>query len=113
MAKNKAHIQSSKDFQKVIKEGNKRGSPHFVLYSRITTKPQERSRLGLSISSRNIPLATRRNRIKRVIREKWRKRNKLCASARDLVLVVKKGTDRLKNEKIIAEFSNILDKHLS
>ena len=86
-------------------------SSHFVLYSlsnRLGT-----SRLGITISSRNVPLSTRRNRIKRIAREFWRLRRPNYPEPRDAVLVVKKGTDELPNENIVKEIDYIFNKNLS
>ena len=104
-------LKSTRDFKKVFKEGRKVTSSHFVLYS-LSNKLGD-SRLGISISSRNIPLSTRRNRIKRIVREFWRLRKPDYKDDKDFVLVVKRGTDELPNEDIVKEIDYIFNKDLS
>lgn len=105
-------IKKSADYKRVMKEGRKRISPHLVLYVADQDPVLGQSRLGLSISKANIPLATRRNRIKRLIRDVWQNRSERKL-VKDAVLVVKKGTDKVKNDSLIAEITYILNKYLS
>lgn len=105
-------LKSSKEFKAIIKEGRKFKSPHFVLYTHLQVKERPiKPKLGISISSSSISLAVQRNRIRRIIKECWRKDTP--KSWKNSVLVVKKGTDSLKNEQIYREFTNIRDKFLS
>ena len=104
-------LKSTRDFQKVFKEGRKVVSSHFVLYS-LSNRLGD-SRLGISISSRNIPLSTRRNRIKRIVREFWRLRKPDYKDDKDSVLIVKKGTGELPNEDVVKEIDYIFNKDLS
>lgn len=48
------------------------------------------NRLGLSISARNIKRATRRNRIKRLFREAYRRTKSKTKSGYDIFIIVKK-----------------------
>jgi len=47
------------------------------------------TRIGISISSRDIPLASTRNRLKRTIREAYRRNKARLLSGYDLVVIVK------------------------
>lgn len=104
-------LKSTRDFKKIFKEGRRVISSHFVLYS--LSNRLSASRLGITISSRNIPLSTRRNRIKRIAREFWRLRKPNYPEPKDVVLVVKKGTDGLPNEDIVQEIDYIFNKNIS
>ena len=104
-------LKSTRDFKKIFKEGKKIISSHFVLYS--LSNKLGNSRLGISISSRNIPLSTRRNRIKRTVREFWRLRKPDYSENKDSVLVAKRGADELPNEDIVKEIDYIFNKNLS
>lgn len=103
-------IKSPKDFKKALKEGDKFSSPRFVLYS--IPAQFAYSRLGISISSRNVPLATKRNRIKRIVREFWRLGKYKDLGGRDCILVVKRGANLLRNEEIVKGLNYIFDRNL-
>ena len=77
----------SKDFKRAFKKGRAIRSPHFVLY--LCGNGLDHSRLGFSFSRSRIKLATRRNRLKRIIREIWRREFAPGLKGLDLVLVAK------------------------
>lgn len=104
-------LKSTGDFKKIFKEGRKVVSSHFVLYT--LSNGLGNSRLGISIPGANIPLSTRRNRIKRIVREFWRLRKPDYSENKDAVLVVKRGTDKLPNEDVVKEIDYIFNKNLS
>ena len=58
------------------------------------------SRLGLVIAKKNIPTAVQRNRIKRVARETFRK--KQFQGSLDVVFLARHGADKLSTEKLTA-----------
>jgi len=86
------HILKSKDFRVIYKKGNsvKVGPlvlsylPNGLLYSR----------LGFSISSRNVKLASNRNRMKRLFREIYRKRKTSIKKGVDIVVIAKRSLPR-------------------
>ncbi|NQT23513.1 MAG: ribonuclease P protein component [Candidatus Omnitrophica bacterium] len=110
MASGLLYIKEAKGYRRVFKEGKKVFSPHFVLYN--AAGAVGGSRLGISVAKASIPLATRRNRTKRRIKEFWRLKKERPSSARDFVIVVKRGTDKLTNEAFYKELTNIFDKNL-
>ena len=64
-------LLSSKDYQSVFDNvDSKLGSKYFTYLFASSTLPQPR--LGLVISKRNVPLAAKRNLIKRIARESFR-----------------------------------------
>jgi len=56
------------------------------------------SRLGLVVAKKNIPTAVQRNRIKRLIRDSFRRQELI--DGLDLVVLVRKGADKLPNDAI-------------
>lgn len=64
-----------------------------------------RPRLGLVIAKKQVKLATRRNRLKRLIRESFRTRQQQLP-ALDVVVLVRRGLAGLENDQV----SVILDK---
>ena len=67
----KLRIKSPSDFKKTFKEGRRFLSPRFVLYMR--KNALKTARIGVSISKSHFKLATRRNRLRRIAKELFRK----------------------------------------
>ncbi|MFA6078439.1 MAG: ribonuclease P protein component [Candidatus Omnitrophota bacterium] len=88
----KEHLIKTKDFRKAYKEGVPYRAGPIILYS--VRNGSEYSRLGVVVSARNVKLANRRNRIKRLLREAYRKTKKGIKTGFDIVLVVKKDLSR-------------------
>jgi ribonuclease P protein component len=84
----KEHLVKAKEFRIVYNKGVSFKKGPFILYR--LQNDTGVNRLGLSISSRNIKRATKRNRVKRLFREAYRKTHKLTKQGFDLVLIVKK-----------------------
>lgn len=84
----KEHLVKTKDFKKVYLEGRAFRNEAIVLYA--LPNPLEFNRIGFSVGSRAVKLATGRNRIKRLFREAYRRNKKLIKSGSDMVVVVKK-----------------------
>lgn len=64
-------LKKAVDFQKAFKEGRRFVCPRFVIYVRKNNLVT--ARFGTAISKRHFKLATRRNKIKRVAKELFRK----------------------------------------
>ena len=112
MGKTEIYIKVSRDFLKVIKTGRKIHSIYFILYTTYAEENNAASKLGITISSKEIPLANKRNRIRRMIKEHWRKVNKKVHN-RLVVLIIKKSVLTLKNESFYSEVINIFNKIIS
>jgi len=69
--KKEQRIRKPLDFRKAYKEGRRFLSPRFVLYVRPNGFPY--ARVGVAIAKRHFKLATRRNRLRRVAKESFRK----------------------------------------
>lgn len=91
------HIIKTGDFRLVYRRGRSVKSGPFVLC--YVGNKIGRSRIGFSISSRAVKLATRRNRIRRLFREAYRRNSARLKSANDLVLVVKRAPENGINYK--------------
>ena len=84
----KEHLLKTGDFRQVYKKGVFCKRDSFVLYC--LANKSEQSRIGFSISSRVVRLANRRNRIRRLFREVYRKRKKELKQGFDIVIVGKR-----------------------
>ncbi|MCM8781991.1 MAG: ribonuclease P protein component [Candidatus Omnitrophica bacterium] len=82
-------LLKTKDFMRVYKEGAFFRKGPLGLYR--LPNALKKNRIGISISSQNIRLATMRNRIKRLLREVYRRSKKDLTMGFDIVLVVKRN----------------------
>ena len=81
-------ISKTKNFRAVYNKGRSYKRGEFILYR--LTNELGNNRIGFSISSRSVRLAARRNRIRRIFREIYRRNKKAVKTGFDLVLVVRR-----------------------
>lgn len=72
----------------------------------LAIKHRNQSRLGLVVSKKNISKAVERNRVKRVIRESFRKNKSLIPNL-DVVVLIRKGIDVLPNVVISSKMNSL------
>jgi ribonuclease P protein component len=84
----KERLIKTSDFGKVYNKGSSFSSESFIL--KILPNTLNLNRIGFSISSRSIKKAFRRNRIRRLFREVFRKNKKELKKGFDMVLIVRK-----------------------
>ncbi len=77
---------------------------HFLILA--SNQNKTGSRLGIVVAKKNIPLAVQRNRIKRLLRESFRLRSESCKQL-DIVVLVRKGADKLRNPEIFESLQNL------
>jgi ribonuclease P protein component len=90
-------IQRRADFLRVQHGGKRVQTPHFV----IMLMPAERQRLGVTVTRRTAG-AVGRNRVRRLVREVFRKNRALFPRC-ELVVVARAGADRLDYAAVRAE----------
>jgi ribonuclease P protein component len=88
------------DFLRVQTGGKRVHTAHFI----ILLSPGVGSRLGVTVG-RRVGCAVRRNRIKRVVREVFRRNRELFPSDCDVVLVARAGAERLDYGSVKDEIS--------
>ena len=90
------HLLKSKEFDKVYRKGLAARAEGVILYC--LPNALGHNRLGFSIGSKNVRLATSRNRIRRLFREVYRKVKSGLRNGFDIVMVVRSsnGTFRAK-----------------
>jgi ribonuclease P protein component len=79
--------------------------PHFL----VIIKPNHlgRNRLGLTVG-KNTGGAVRRNRIKRLLREFFRRSNNKIPPSRDIIIIALKGSDPLTYRQVLEELTPLL-----
>ena len=60
---------------------------------------QTKARLGLVVAKKNVRLAVDRNRVKRLIRESFRRRQHLLEGI-DIIVLARRGVDRQSNRQL-------------
>lgn len=96
----KAHrLLTSDDFQSVFADAPFRASHKYFL---ILARPNQHdaARLGLIIAKKHIRLATERNRMKRLIRETFRRQPPNLTGI-DVIVLARKGMNDLGNQELI------------
>ncbi len=96
----KFKIKTPRDFRNTLSEGTKAHSENFILYA----KPNSLGfpRLGVSVGKKTSASSVRRNRMKRVLREIFRK-NKPAFSSNDVVFIIKNDVSSKKFSEILSE----------
>ena len=80
------HLLKTKDFSRLYKKGRSCKNDYLVMYH--LANDLAHSRIGFSISSRKVRLATDRNRVRRILREVFRKHKNDLKTGYDIVIVV-------------------------
>ena len=94
-------LRRPSEFKKVLSSGRRIVTPHFIFY--VYRKDEGKRRLGISIS-RKIGGATRRNRIRRLLREAFRLEKAGLPEGIDMVAIVKDGKGIRGLEDVTGEF---------
>ena len=89
--------------------GQRIASEHFVilLMRREPEKPGDSPRLGVTVSAR-VGNAVVRNRVKRGVREWFRRSRRLLDAQRDLVVIARQGAATLRPREISQELTEVL-----
>jgi ribonuclease P protein component len=98
-------LRSKKDFETIAKEGTRRHTKNFL----VITRKNDRgfSRLG-AVASKKLGKAVERNRVKRLMREFFRRNKERLPRSTDYVIVGKKGAQDLPYTHVADELSALL-----
>ena len=101
-------LLTSGDYSDVFQAVDLRvSSKHFLILARGKDLPT--ARLGIIVAKKNVKLAVQRNRVKRLLRESFRLRQTSLPNL-DLVVLAKKGIDRIDNPSCASELQYLWNK---
>lgn len=97
-------VRNSRDYRRVGRSGVRRVSRHFVLLvaPRFQGEPGDPARLGIT-ASRRVGPAVERNRVKRRIRECFRRNRSLFPAESDVVVIARAGSPALSGTEVQRE----------
>ena len=98
-------LRCPRAYRRVFQQGKKLLSPLFVLYVLPTSQPH--SRLGLAVSKR-IGSAVLRNRVKRRLREVFRRHKELLDPPCDIVFVARSAAAKASSAVYTEQFRKLL-----
>jgi len=101
----KARLTRRSEFLRLSRAGRKSHTSHFVIIGKPNDKGE--SRLGITVSSR-VGKAVVRNRIKRRLREFFRRHLREIAPAQDIVIIARKGAENLSLREVTGELKGVL-----
>ncbi len=101
-------VRRSSEYRRIQAEGERVHTPHFVLLvcARSPRGGEGERRLGLVVS-RKVGSAVRRNRVKRLLREVFRRNPSLFPDGSDIVIVAKRGATALGYEQVRSEVASV------
>jgi len=100
-----ARLRKRPEFLSLSRWGKKIHAPHFL----IITKPNERreARLGVTVSAK-VGNAVVRNRVKRFLRECFRRYRHQIVPSKDVLIIARKGAVSLSSHEVESEIKAIL-----
>jgi len=101
-----ARLRKRPEFISLSRTGKKVHSPNFIVISKRNERGE--SRLGITVSSK-VGNALVRNRIKRVVREFFRRRRHDWLPPSDIVVIARKGAGALGSNLMVQELQNSIN----
>ncbi|WP_456445188.1 ribonuclease P protein component [Thiolapillus sp.] len=95
-----ARLLTAGDYKKVFARPVRSSDRYFTVLARFDDK-RETARLGLAVAKKHVRRAVDRNRIKRLVRESFR-RHRQALKGLDLVVLVKPGIQNADNRTLLA-----------
>ena len=103
-------LRKSNDFKRVFSRGKRIATPFFVLY--LLPNRLAVSRLGVQVKAK-LGTAIKRNTMKRMVREVFRKMKSEFVPSVDIIFIAEKPLSRLKYQELEAELRKGLQRYLS
>jgi ribonuclease P protein component len=97
-------IRRRVDFKRVQSLGERVHAPHYVVM--VLARTDSRRRVGMTITKR-VGHAVDRNRVKRVLREVFRRHRELFPEGADVVIIAKQGAPTVGYHDALAEVTRV------
>ena len=102
------HLRKTKEFDAVYRKGRSCRSSFLVLYA--LPNGFDRNRIGFSISSRKVRHAATRNRLRRLLREAFRRHKAFVKPGYDIVIAVTRAPAPVPGyEAILTLYKTLID----
>jgi ribonuclease P protein component len=101
----KARLRKRPEFIQLSRSGQKQHTTHFLVITRETDR--SRARLGITVSSK-IGNAVVRNRVKRLLRECFRRWSHQVMPPKDILIIAKQGAAGLSLLQVAREIGECL-----
>lgn len=101
----RVRLRKRPEFLTLQQEGRRRTTPHFVVITRNRKSPP--SRLGLT-TSRRVGGAPHRNRVRRLVREFFRRNQTALVPPRDVLVIARPGAALLRYDDVVRELASPL-----
>lgn len=98
-------LRKRPEFLALQREGRRRTAPHFIVITR--NKANAPSRLGIT-TSRKVGGAPARNRVRRMVREFFRRHRPFLDPPRDVLVIARSGAPALRYRDVEHELSRAL-----
>jgi ribonuclease P protein component len=97
------------EYLRVQEGGRKLHTDHFLVFvaPRAAVQP---ARVGITVS-RKVGTAVARNRLKRLVREAFRRHKFLFPKGLDVVFIAKQGADEVQYDQVVREIERLCRKH--
>ena len=102
----RSRLTKRSEFLTLSRLGKRVHTSHFVVLSQGNDTGE--NRLGITVTTR-VGKAVTRNRIKRLVREFFRRRRGDAPHARDIVVIAKRGAEKLSLSEVAGELRGALD----
>ena len=100
-----ARLRLPNEFKRVFSEANRSSGPAFTVLARVNVSGNaNEARLGLAIAKKHAARAVDRNRIKRLVRESFRKQRSMMGGI-DIVVLNRRDTHKIQNSALYDELT--------
>ncbi len=99
-------VRRSSEYRRAQRFGERVHSRHFLFVVHPRMDGDARSRLGLTVS-RKVGGAVRRNRVKRLLREVFRRHRELFPPGCDVIVIAKRGAPTLGYREVLQEVRSV------
>ena len=90
-------LKNNTDFKRVYNSGKSQGNKYLVMY--VVENGLGINRLGISVSKK-VGNSVIRHRVKRLVKEAYRLHENMFNSGLDIVVVVRRGSDRISYHEV-------------